>query len=262
VSLLKFLSREKLVEYLDQELRPFLNDREIYDIDHYGWVADNHADPDYLGLAMWQTDPPAKREPSDLSGIPPGPAWPECNIAEITKKGMEFEKLMKSSRHSIGLSHLYHQNPGEMSSCFDFHFSETVMKLTMAADRLRDFFIIAFSALPGFTEKTGVQESPSGPGDQLLCHCRPYLRARDILAGDPGKSMELFDCLTELPALAERLCFYRDSQSPVPGASADIEILIDWYKLTIDTGNKIFLAEYLLRNFSQTPRLGHIVEYR
>ncbi|MCA1765156.1 MAG: hypothetical protein LC633_02735, partial [Desulfobulbaceae bacterium] len=197
-----------------------------------------------------------------LSEIPAGPAWPEADIAEITRKGVEFEKLMKSSRHSIGLSHLYHHNPGEMGSCFDFHFSETVIKLTMAADRLRDFFIIAFAALPGFTEKNGVPESPSGPDDQLLCHCRPYLKARDILADDPDQNINLFGCLTALPALAERLCFYRDSQSPIPGGSADIEILIDWYKLTIDTGNKIFLAEYLLRNFSQTPRLGHIVEYR
>jgi hypothetical protein len=261
MSLLKFLSREKLVEYLDEELRIFLNHREIYEIDQYGWLADNRPDPDYLGLAMWQTEPPAHRhEISDLCETPVNPVFQQANIDRIIKNGRQFEGLMKSGRHSIGLSHLYHENPDKMSPCFGFHFSETAMKLTMAAERLRDLFIDAFTGLPGFAAKKAITSMPSEPAEQLLSFCLPFVRARDILAGNQKQNRELLDCLTALPSLIERIYLYRDSQHPVPDGAADVEVLIDWYKLTINTANKVFLAEYLLRNAAQTPKLGHIVE--
>ncbi|MDF1578832.1 MAG: hypothetical protein RQ753_03965 [Desulfurivibrionaceae bacterium] len=263
MSLLKFLSREKLVEYLDEELRLFLNARGIYEINQYGWLADNRPDPDYLGLAMWQTEPPGKgHESPDLAEIPENPASRQTRIGRITQNGREFEHLIKSARHSIGLSHLYHRNPDELSPCFGFHFLETAIKLTMAGDRLRDFFIDACAALPGFSRKTRIPDPPSGPARLPLSYCRPFARARDILADNSAQNQNLFDCLAELSALTERIYFYRDLHHSGLNDPGDIETLADWYTLTIDTANQIFLAEYLLRNFAQTPQLGHIAEFR
>jgi hypothetical protein len=259
MSVLRFLSKEKLVEYLDEELRNFLNDSEIYEITQYGWLADNQPDPDYLGLAMWQSDPPTA--PQDLAGIVDysevSSDW-EPRLSEMLGNGREFEELMLSARHSIGLGGLYFDNPEEMNPCFAFHYSETETKLTMATDRLRDFFVAAFATLPGFTAKE-VNWGKCDPGEFSAGFC-PFTEVRDILKSNPDTSRELLDCLTELQTLLEQLNSFRGSKSHLDSAG-NIDDLTTWYQIIVNSADKIFLAEYLFRNFARPPRMDQIVEY-
>jgi len=247
MSILKFLSREKLVEYLDEELRLFLNDKEVYEINQYGWQTDNRPDPEYLGLAMWQTEPPTDAHTED-------PTFPQARTQAILKNGREFEDLMKSARHSIGLSHLYHKNPDGMSPCSGYHFSDTAMKLSIAADRLRELFIVAFG-----TKNTPIALSGT-PTQQLRMFCRPFMQTRNKLSGKRDQNNELFTCLTELLPLVDRVNFYRNSPKFALHRKIDIGNLIDWYRLMIDTSNKIFLAEYLLRSSTDTFEFTDIVQ--
>lgn len=54
MSVQKFVTTEKLVEYLDQEAGSLLLSKGIYDIGNYGWKSEDTEDPEYIGHALWQ----------------------------------------------------------------------------------------------------------------------------------------------------------------------------------------------------------------
>ena len=286
MSLVKFLSREKLIEYLDEELRLFLNAKEIYEINQYGWLADGRPDPDYMGIAMWQTEPPISH--SNISNITEPPEFPSFSqtvMERIFKTGLEFEELMKSARHSIGLTYLYHKDTDALSHCFSYHHSDTIMKLGMATDRLRELFIDAFSALTGFDIKAQDTSVPCSQKEQHHVFCRPFRQTRDNLAKSPCYYGELLDCVAGLLPLVEQISlnrieghdrgnekflaenhfsttidsitkrtYYREPHDSVPAGETVTHRISEWYKLLIMTSNQIFLAEYLIRNFDKkTP---------
>jgi hypothetical protein len=58
----KLITTEKLVEYLDQEAGILLLSQDVYDIGSYGWQSEDTEDPDYIGHAMWQVNPPLETE--------------------------------------------------------------------------------------------------------------------------------------------------------------------------------------------------------
>lgn len=285
MTLVKFLSREKLVEYLDEELRLFLNAKEIYEINQYGWLPDGRPDPEYMGLAMWQTEPPIGHgNISNITEPPEFPAFSQTVMARIFKTGLEFEELMKSARHSIGLTYLYHKNGDGLSHCFSHHLTDTGMKLDMATDRLRALFIDTFSAHSGFDITDQDTSAPCSLREQRHVFCRPFKQTRDNLAENPCYYGELLDCVAGLVPLVEQISFNRiagqdrSNERFVAGNHCSVTTngiaqstdcskpqdsgldgetvthnISEWYKLLIKTGNLIFLAEYLLRNFDKTP---------
>lgn len=291
MSIVKFLSREKLVEYLDEELRVFLNDEGIYEINQYGWLADDSPDPDYLGLAMWQSEPPiSHNEVSTILDKPDLPVFSQTDLERIFKTGLEFKSLMQSARHSIGLAHLYRKESDDPCSCCSHHFSDATMKLDMATASLRELFVDAFSGFPGFYNKGDDRYSaPCGSGEQNRIFCQPFQQARQKLAENPCSFGELLCCVEELTLLVEQIPSCRIKGGTINnwklsadnhfamakdgsgeragrGESGDfaqtkesvIGSVSEWYKLLVNTGNQIFMAEYLLRNFSTPPKAGSV----
>lgn len=287
---LRFLSREKLVEYLDEELRLFLNNNGIYEINQYGWLADNHPDPEYIGIAMWQTNPPREyHAPSPLKGMPEIAPISQADLEEIAKTGLEFEGLMQTARHSIGFSCLYYRPTDpldlEMNLCFQHHYADAVMKLNMATDRLRDLFISSFSAISDLNLQNNAPAVTSTYFSKDAHHlfCLPFYMTREKLADSPYYYEELLACFEVLVPLIEQASFYRlkelnqsncianaenNLQFAEPGSPAAergnisaspsnslgenaTQYLADWYKVLVKTGSQIFLAEYLLRNFDK-----------
>ena len=285
MSLVRFLSKEKLVEYLDEELRIFLNANEIYELNQYGWLTDDQPDPEYIGLAMWQTEPPTSRAKiPNIRGTIQSPSLSQTEMGRIHKTGREFEELMKSARHSIGLTHLFHKNATDLSQCFGYHFSDTAMKLDLATERLRDLFIDAFRVFLGFDIKDKTTPPPTSPKEQRHVFCRPFKKTRDKLAEDPDQYKELLDCLGDLLPLIEQTPLKRmdkleqnneklqngnhfsatingfnkrlDSREPhdlIMAEKTALPSISEWYKLLVRESNQIFLAEYLLRNFGAPP---------
>ena len=276
---LRFLSREKLIEYLDEELRQFLNDKGIYEINQYGWLTDDRPDPEYIGLAMWQIEPPPGN-PTDnpnpetalLPSLPPPP------LNNIFRNGHEFEGLMKAARHSIGFTYLYHTpaDPGydEVNPCFLHHYTDAVMKLNLATDRLRELFINSFVAFSGPAIKDSGPAEPLGQGEEHDLFCQPFFMVGEKLAENPDHYRELLECFGDLVPLVEqtssyrlegleqsqKLCASEELTPTITEHSADHEQLdgnivtrdiAEWYKLLVKTGSQIFLAEYLLRNFDK-----------
>lgn len=281
MNLVKFMSREKLVEYLEEELRLFLNAKGIYEINQYGWLTDDRPDPEYMGFAMWQTYPPVNgNKIAKMVDTPDASHFFQKDTEKVFTTGLAFKELMKSARHSIGLTYLYHKDYDHPGHCFSYHFSDAVMKLTMATDRLRELFIEAFSALRGLD----LEDLPSSPSAHAFCH--PFQQARKKLIENPTYYRELLACVENLLPLVELISFHQsagldpekafflteqefsvaidDSENEITEedqqeASFDGEAVIhniaEWYKLLITTSNQIFLAVYLLRNFdSNIPR--------
>jgi hypothetical protein len=280
MDLVKFLSREKLVEYLDEELRIFLNAQEIYEINQYGWLADDRPDPEYLGLAMWQTDPPGSHNIiACIPRITGGLATSPTDLGRIFKTGREFEELMKSSRHSIGLAYLYHKDSDDLGHCYSYHLSDAATKLSRATDRLMAFFSDAASAVSGLDINNQSSSTPGSRPEQHHLYCRQFKQVRDHLSKSPNDYAELLDCIEELIPLIEQTSFYQrqgqDRNNDFLGAENQFSIapetiaeepgftalsdqylagekqsnsMSEWYKLLIKTSNQIFLAEYLIRN--------------
>jgi len=282
---IKFLSREKLVEYLDEEVRLFLNDKGIYEINQYGWLTDDRPDPEYLGHAMWQAEPPGRPQITAISDSAMVSGLYPADPAKIAEAGIAFEGLMRTARHSIGLTSLYHgassPMPEEANFSFWYHYSDTVLKLNMATDRLRDFFMAAFSTIAELDDKTlspstDVHKTNKGT---FFAFCLPFYRAKEALHAREIDDQELASCLDGLIPLAEQTAFYRidgkdlcrnlamfneqvintvaapataklDAPDPTGhffDSQAAIHEVAQWYKTLIETSNQIFMAEFLLR---------------
>lgn len=249
MSVVKFLSSEKLVEYLDEELRIFLNAKEIYEINHYGWLGDDRPDPEYIGLAMWQTEPPTSHDKfADFTETPDDPTISQTEMGRILKAGLEFEELMKSARHSIGLTYLYDKDPDSLTCCYNYHSHDTALKLGMGTDRLRELFINAFSTLPEFDLASQNPSHADAPQEQQHIFCQPFKQIRAKLADHPAHYQGLLGCLDELIPLVEQTACYR-----LTVTKAAYRNIAEWYKLLVRASNQVFLAEYLLRHCDQPP---------
>lgn len=117
----KFISPRKLVEYLDQEIAERLAEREICDIGNYGWLNEDTADPQFLGHAMWQVEPPLQFECHSGLGETPVSHRPTEEEEVLAVSGSDFEGLMCLARMSLGLS-LWQQQLAEDALFDDNHF--------------------------------------------------------------------------------------------------------------------------------------------
>lgn len=286
---LKFMSREKLVEYLDEELRTFLNDKEIYEINQYGWLIDDSPDPEYLGLAMWQAEPPERRSIPTSNKSPQRKPLSTIDMAKVFTAGKEFEVLMQTARQSLGFTFLYHETAETMADntnfCLRHHYSDTIMKLNMATERLREMFINSFAPHIELSFPQKLFSKGNSPRDTHNHFCHPFFEARAKLAETPDYYEEVLECFAELLPLVEQASFFRidgletfnNQTFPKDASMGDISLnchpeisqktvgqpslfkdlvpneITQWYKTLVKTGNQVFLAEYLLRDFDEAP---------
>jgi hypothetical protein len=265
---LKFLSREKLIECLDGELRQILNGLELYEITQYGWLGDGEQDPEYRGLAVWQINPP--------------------ELQKLAKLGDEFTNLMCSTLHSLGLSLLYQVSTAtsfiDYGDGFNFYFTDTVNKLNLATDRVREFLITAFVRQAPWGAKSWPAAGKMIRGEGFYNYFRhPFRQIKEEVDAWTDGNHPLSECLNTLQPLAEQIARYRaEHQDPTrhlnlfqdrltivaanlnqgypDDACSDslakpdcslLEELGNWYRVLIETGNQVFLAEHLLRGLAR-----------
>lgn len=264
---LKFISREKLVEYLDEELRQFFNDRGLHEINQYGWIGDGEQDPECLGHAMWQTNPP--------------------KLQKLVGLGDEFTNLMKSARHSLGLACLYHDATDSLvNDCgfsFSYHLADTTNKLYLASDRIREFFIVVF------TQRFPASQFWSPVGNTIMegrkhdPFSSPFQQIQDEIATWSSTDLPLQECLQTLLPLAEEIALNRSASQEICqhlilfnnriiAAATNLDMgypdevlsddlscavdsfsqeLVSWYDALVKVSNQVFLAEHLLRGLTR-----------
>lgn len=206
----KFITTEKLVEYLDQEASNQLLSQNLFDIGNYGWQSEDTVDPDYIGHAMWQINPPVDVDWQYLWGDGPVTVRPTDKEKLLTVAGSDFEGLMRASRLSIGLCLLHKtiamQRPLEINHYFWLHHTDTILQLNMASDRIREYFLIAF-----FDENS---ESYKPKGKKNGWFVTPFLEARDHWESNPI-TPNISNALVPIPDMAERIYSFRQLRNGI-----------------------------------------------
>lgn len=199
----KFISTRKLAEYLDQETEDRLDEHHVYDIGSYGWVDENTADPQFLGHAMWQVDPPLQHEYHSWNGEAPVRHRPTEEEEILVVSGTDFEGLMRFARMSLGLSlwqqELTEDAPFDDNHYFWLHYLSAMVMLNAASDRLREFFVMAF-----FRDKIKIYEKK---GKKHSWYQTPFSEARD------ATNESMAELLGKLDSLAEEIYQHRDNRN-------------------------------------------------
>lgn len=206
----KYITTIKLVEYLDKEATSLLISNNVYDIGSYGWQSEDTEDPEYIGHAMWQVNPPIETESEYLFDNVPVRHRPSEKEKLLVVSGNDFEGLMRASRLSIGLC-LIHQsiatdNPFADNHYFWLHHSDSVFQLNMASDRIREYFVAAY-----FDQTAELYKRE---GRKNGWYVTPFIQARDQC--EQKKLGENISCaISPLPDMAETVYSYRESRNSI-----------------------------------------------
>ena len=137
-----------LLEEVDEEADRLLSTYKIWPLHGYAWDGLDTPSAEYVGLAMWETDPPFS---------PDDQAYFEGQVVEYapTKKdevllqnGEDFDGTMEFARHSFGMALCYASAADQRYNVFGkAPFWQAVATaltwLNVASDRLRDYFLMA-----------------------------------------------------------------------------------------------------------------------
>jgi hypothetical protein len=189
----------------EREIESALAKASVYDVNSYGWLNENDADPHFIGHAMWQIDQPSI-DFHALFGESPVNRRPQGIEKQILTAGEDFCALMQAVRLSIGLALLWqtqaHKDPWNESSFFWLHHTDAFLKLAIASDRLRDLLVIACTR--------ATRKSYQGKGKPSRNHkyVMPYREACELLTSRGLNDDRLVEPLAALPELAEKLFTY------------------------------------------------------
>ncbi len=201
MSIQKFITNNKLVEYLDREATDLLLSHAVYDIGNYGWQSEDTEDPEYIGHAMWQTNPPVETEWDYIFNTGVVRHRPTEKQKLLTVAGNDFEGLMRASRMSIGLCLLHKsiamQKPLADNHYFWLHHTDSILQLDIASDRLREYFIVTF-----FDETSERYKSKSN-GRKNNWYVTPFIQARDSCQKN-GFNNDITNAVAWLPDMAEK----------------------------------------------------------
>ena len=210
MSVEKFLTNDKLVEYLDSEATDLLLSHEVYDIGNYGWQSEDTEDPEYIGHAMWQINPPVETEWDYIFNSGAVRHRPTEKQKLLTVAGNDFEGLMRASRMSIGLCLLHKsiamQKPLADNHYFWLHHTDSILQLNMASDRVREYFVVTF-----FDETS---ETYKSNGRKNNWYVTPFIQAIDSCQ-ENGVNNNITNAVAHLPEMAEKIYAFRESRNGI-----------------------------------------------
>lgn len=270
---------------LHKKIDRLLHAQRIYHLDAYGWLnADDH-DPAHVGHAMAQTAAlwcdVVDTLHEDNSKHIPLKGWQK---ALMVAQG-DFEGLMEASRLATG-SMLLHEVDEELRST---HFMSSMLLLSAATDRLRDFFICAvFRKVPGKWQAAEAAKTSdyAQPFIEALIRSIPNNAARNAAQILPAFAKQLSSFRKKRNVIAHRIATAEGRRKDrlarrkptkvnydIDWSQVDWSKVIDpefedrqmaralsaepvaWYKALIEASNLIFVVEYHLRTAAR-GRLG------
>lgn len=276
-----------LNDTLHAEAERLLTVAKIWKLGNFGWLNAYDADPDLIGHAQWQTDPPIDNpmifnaRGTFKAAQPEPPEW----LKTIAIAGADFEGLMEAARMSMGLLLLSidaaRGKPFSNDSFFDLHRMSALIYLATASERLRELFIAA-AFRQGQEEYSKAKGKVHGePRRRFLspfieaadrftdCSCLSKLiaLAPDIVKMRDERNVLVHEIATEI-AQRERQSHVQQSEPPAPTAEnfqklqtmraairegfarereAAIKSLSDRYSLLVRVSNEIFEFENHVR---------------
>lgn len=203
---------------LDAALRAkielLLSAAKVWNLHSYGWINAYDADPEFIGHAMWQTDPPFEHD--HLWGIrrrrnasPPPRPQPTEKEELLSVSGADFDGLMDAARMSIGLFLLQVEAMREFQfhddRFFDLHQMSAIIYLATASERIREFFVAAAFGVP----QQAYQEGAYGKSKRTK-YTTPFLEAKEMLS---EASPDLAEPLSKALPLAEQIVELRKTRN-------------------------------------------------
>ncbi len=196
---------EKLNDVLRRQVEDLLHKSGIRQLNSYGWLNENDADPEFVGHAMWQVDQPlddllevsvlGRSRRSATAPVPP--EWQRL----VALEGADFSGLMQAARMSIGLflvqAKFLRAPPFDEDDLLDLHWLSSVLYLSTASDRIRSLFIAAV-----FRKSADSYENGSHNGNKRTWYTTPFIEARKTL---PNPSSDLAEALAKAPTLATKI---------------------------------------------------------
>lgn len=246
-----------------------LEARSLFDIDAYGWLNADDVDPEFVGYAMWTLTPPYEPDFDCLFDGPPAHPSPTEVQQRLLEWGHDFFGLMKVARHFLGLA-LVTQPSAEAITFepteFDANEFAALVSLVSAADRLRDFIIVAvfgrktadgeeFNKAVAAIRGAGLErdaESLSGWPDAIRRVRSARNTAAHGLATTPARvQRRLFETVAD-PTLGNVVASRRHAQFEVPSTPEEAKcalekrmtLLCNCYRELVQMGNACFQAEY------------------
>jgi hypothetical protein len=208
-------SPKAISEKLREAVTELLSANGVYDLDSYGWLNADDADPELIGHVMWQTDSlsfrllDARMEAmqSKTAKFPELDSWQRFLISV----GGDFEGLMDVARLSIGLA-LFEWEVGDIgqfgaNGFFQLHLIAAMVTLGAASDRLRDVFVASI-----FHENTKQYEAGKWKDkSDRRRYDAPFAEAAErlqLLATAP-------ESVVKLPVLADEIHTFRQVRNAV-----------------------------------------------
>lgn len=171
MTVVPFIKIEKLLEYLEIEVREVLLSHRLYSLSGYAWQDENTPSEEFIGLAKWELESPG--ESIDVHGDAI-PVEERARLIALETAGEDFRGLMEMSRMSIGFAMFYSglakKSPFELHDPFWMHHLNAMTMLSMASDRLRDVF------LTGCFKQTA-KEYKKGRPDEAKHYAFPFADA-------------------------------------------------------------------------------------
>lgn len=205
------MTLEDIDQALRSEIESRLNSEEIWAFGSFGWVSAEDVDPDFVGHAIWQTEPPIdiaplifERKPREKP-VPRPEEWRQV----LAISGSDFEGLMKAARMSIGLylvqSQLNRETQFPSDDFLDLHWTGSIIYLATASERLREFLIAAAFRE---TQKQYVARGGAYRGQNRAWYSTAFLEAQEQFSATPS-----FDSLAKLLPMAQRIQVLRDRRN-------------------------------------------------
>lgn len=144
MSVTKFLTPEKLFEYLDQEVAEALKRHEIRSMYSYAWEGEDEPSDEFIGLAKWSVDGLQHLDHEETDGS----HYSREEHEQICVASTDLEGLMDMSALSIGQTlWLADQVKADVLGKNQFFWLNYINSLTllgMASDRVRDLFMAIY----------------------------------------------------------------------------------------------------------------------
>ncbi len=186
------------LEAIRQEAEQLLISHGIHDIQTYGWEDADTVDPEYVGHAMWQMNPPFEPDWSSIFEGTPVKYKPTARDEILVLNGEDFAGTMTFARRSLGVALLYsaivESNAIGENVEFWHEYATTMQWLNVASDRIRDYFVMAsFGKKTAQAFRKAYKSQYPGRPDPVFS--TPF---EEALVGAPTDDLELLGRLRDI----------------------------------------------------------------
>lgn len=217
MSVTKFLTPEKLFEYLDQEVADALRRHGIRSMFSYAWEGEDEPSDEFIGLAKWSVDGLQHLDYEETDGG----HYSKAEHEHICVALMDLEGLMDMSALSIGQTlWLADQVKADVLGENQFFWLNHINSLTllgMASDRVRDLFVaIYFRSSFSDYKETRKNEKLDGGRLKSGYYQYPFVHASvevDRKEVKPESREEIKQRLASLQNLAADIYRYREHRN-------------------------------------------------